>query len=285
MAGPRLFWGASAIAASLVAYACGGSGDGPQAGPASPAPTPQPDTGDTTAMWTPAPRDTWQWQLDGAIDVTVEADVFDVDLFDADAATVAALHQRGRHVICYVSVGSWEDWRPDASDFPPEVLGRDYEGWQGERWLDIRRIDLLGPIMRRRLDRCQSKGFDAVEPDNIDGYQNDTGFPLTAEHQRAYDRFLVEEAHARGISIGLKNDPDQAAALVGSFDWALTEDCLADGWCDELRPFVGAAKAVLMAEYTDRGIARDVMCARASELGFSAILKRRELDAWRQACP
>jgi len=54
--------------------------------------------------------------------------------------------------------------RPDAGAFPDAVKG-DSNGWSGERWLDIRRLDVLGPIMQRRLDLCKQKGFDAVEPD------------------------------------------------------------------------------------------------------------------------
>jgi hypothetical protein len=55
------------------------------------------------------------------------------------------------------------------------VIGNDYEGWPGEKWLDIRQIDQLAPIMRARLDACRAKGFDGIEPDNIDEYTNDTG--------------------------------------------------------------------------------------------------------------
>jgi len=78
------------------------------------------------------------------------------------------------------------------------VLGNDYEGWAGEKWLDIRQISTLAPIMRARLDLCKQKGFDAVEPDNIDGYTNATGFPLTAQDQLDYNIWLANEAHARG---------------------------------------------------------------------------------------
>jgi len=198
---------------------------------------------------------------------------------------VAALHAQGRRVICYISVGSWEDWRPDASQFPAEVLGKDYEGWPGEKWLDIRRIDLLAPIMRARLDLCRAKGFDAVEPDNIDSYTSDTGFPLTYNHQKAYNIWLANEAHARGLSIGLKNDDEQVADLLPYFDWALTEDCFADDWCDSMTPFITAGKPVFAAEYTDTGITLDDFCPQAKALKFSAIFKNRDLDAWRQACP
>lgn len=45
----------------------------------------------------------WQWQLQGAIDVNVDADAFDIDM-DQSANVVADLHARGKKVICYVNV-------------------------------------------------------------------------------------------------------------------------------------------------------------------------------------
>jgi endo-alpha-1,4-polygalactosaminidase (GH114 family) len=241
--------------------------------------------GDGATWWVPAVGATWQWQLDTPVDQSVSAEVFDIDLFDNDASVVAALHAKGAKIVCYVSVGSWEDWRDDQASFPSAVLGNDYEGWPGEKWLDIRRIDLLGPIMGARFDLCRDKGFDGLEPDNIDSYTNDTGFPLTAADQIAYNTWLAQEAHARGLSIGLKNDSDQVTDLLPHFDWALTEDCFDQGWCDQLSPFVSAGKAVFMAEYTDTGVALAGLCAEAQSLQLSAILKHRDLDAWRQTCP
>lgn len=239
-----------------------------------------------TTIWRPAAGATWQWQLiDLPIDRSFDVDVYDIELFDNDASVVTALHAEGRKAICYVSVGSWEDWRPDRDQFPPDLIGNGYGGWAGEKWLDIRQVDRLAPVLRARLDQCQAKGFDAVEPDNIDGYTNDTGFPLTEADQLQFNIWLAEEAHQRGLSIGLKNDPDQAAALEPYFDWALTEDCFAEGWCEQMLPFIEAGKAVFAAEYTDTGITLDEICPRAEELQFSVILKNRELDAYRAACP
>lgn len=236
------------------------------------------------SIWQPALNTSWQWQLSGSPDLSVNAIMYDLDLFETGAGTVAALHGQGRRVVCYLSAGSWEDWRPDASQFPAAVIGNDYEGWPGEKWLDIRRIDLLGPLMRARLDQCRTKGFDAVEPDNIDGYTNNTGFPLTYQDQLAYNIWLANEAHARGLSIGLKNDADQVADLLPYFDWALTEDCFDQGWCDQVKPFVAAGKAVFAAEYTDTGLTTADFCPQANQMNFNAILKHRELDVWRQAC-
>jgi hypothetical protein len=242
-------------------------------------------TGTDAGWWRPGTGITWQWQLAGdEVDTSFEVDVYDLDAFETSAEVVASLHLQGRRVVCYISAGSWEEWRPDAADFPAEVIGRGYEGWEGEKWLDIRRIDALGPILRSRMDLCQAKGFDGIEPDNLDGYLNETGFPIRAEDQLAFNRWLAQEAHARGLAIALKNDADQAADLLPDFDFALLEDCFAQDWCELLLPFLHAGKPVLDAEYTDTGITPDEFCPRAKALGVTAILKHRELDAWRQAC-
>jgi hypothetical protein len=234
--------------------------------------------------WQPAVDTTWQWQLDQPIDPSFDVDMYDIDLFDSEASVVDALHVQDRKVVCYISVGSWEEWRSDQGQFPASVIGNDYGGWPGEKWLDIRQIDLLAPVMRARLDECQAKGFDGIEPDNIDGYTNDTGFPLTYQDQLDYNIWLANEAHARGLSIGLKNDPDQVADLLPYFDWALTEDCFAEGWCEQMLPFIKAGKPVFAAEYTDTGITTEQFCPQAKEMNISAILKNRDLDAYREAC-
>lgn len=202
-------------------------------------PTAVPATVRSVEIWEPTVGTTWQWQLTGdTIDQSFDVDMYDIDLFESDASAVAALQQQGRKVVCYISMGSWEDWRPDLDQFPEQVIGKDYQDWPGEKWLDIRQVELLAPVMRARLDMCRDKGFDAIEPDNIDGYTNDTGFPLTYNDQIKYNRWLADEAHARGLSIGLKNNPDQAADLVAFYDWAMTEDCFDQGWCEQLLPFI-----------------------------------------------
>lgn len=231
--------------------------------------------------WIPAPGVSWQWQLTGTLDLSIAAELYDVDLFDTPAATVAALHDRGRHVVCYLDAGTYEPGRPDAGAFPKAVLGADVEGWPGERWLDIRRLDVLRPILERRMDLCRAKGFDGVEPDNVEAYANRRGFALSGGDQLAFNRFLAAAAHARGLSVGLKNDLDQATALEPHFDWALDEQCFQYHECDALRPFARAGKAILIAEYELEPAA---FCPQARAAGYSAIRKRVDLDAWRQAC-
>jgi endo-alpha-1,4-polygalactosaminidase (GH114 family) len=234
--------------------------------------------------WHPTPGLTWQWQLDEEVDTSFEADVYDIDLY-ADQSVIDELHARNVKVICYISVGSWEDWRPDASQFPPEVLGNKYEGWPGERWLDIRRIDLLSPIMMSRLDLCKSKGFDGVEPDNIEIYNNHTGFILSYQNQLAYANWLAEAAHGRGLAIGLKNAPGMVADSISFFDFAITEDAFYYGWVAKMLPFINAGKPVFAAEYTDMDVDFPAACAWGAEHNVSFIQKNRILTAFRITCP
>jgi hypothetical protein len=165
-------------------------------------------------QWAPNTGDTWQYQLSGAIHLDVGADVFDVDGFTTSRVAVRRLHARGRHVVCYLDAGSWEPWRPDADRFPPTILGDHVPGWPEERWLDIRRLEVLKPIMRDRLDRCVAKGFDGVEFDWIDSYLFDTGFSLSRTDQLRYDRWLAAAAHRRGLAAGLKNGLELVSALL-----------------------------------------------------------------------
>ena len=234
--------------------------------------------------WQPTAGMTWQWQIgDLDIDTSVDAQVYDIDLY-VDQSIIDELHARGRKVIGYISVGSWEDWRPDKDQFPAEVLGKDYEGWKGEKWLDIRQIEKLAPIMLARLDLCKAKGFDAVEPDNMEIYTNDTGFPLTYDDQLKYALWLADEAHRRGMAIGVKNAPDQVKDLLDVFDFAITEDAFYYGWAEKMVPFIQAGKPVFAAEYTDLDGDFPSFCRQSKKLGFSTILKNRGLDSWLQTC-
>ncbi|MEM7284972.1 MAG: endo alpha-1,4 polygalactosaminidase [Actinomycetota bacterium] len=251
----------------------------PTPGPTpTPAPTPTPTP--IPEPWVPAPGTTFQWQLIDSIDTGFDVDMYDIDLFDAPQGVIDGLRARGIEVICYFSAGSFEEWRIDADTFPAEVLGAS-NGWPGEVWLDIRRIDLIAPTMTARLDLAASKRCTGVEPDNVDAYINDSGFDITPEDQIAYLRFLAGEAHARGLSIGLKNAVELVPDLVDDFDWTLNERCMVFDECARLTPFIEAGKAVFHVEY-EGDLA---WCPLARELGFVSLEKDLLVTSVYRPCP
>jgi hypothetical protein len=211
-----------------------------------------------------------------------EADVYDIDGQYATKAQVSALHAQGKKVICYVDLGVWERYRPDAQTFPGvqhegkkytgdpryknvDIIGSKDNGWNGSKWMDIRRVDILKPIMMKRLRNwCQKKGFDSVEPDEITDYSNHPGFHLTYHDQIRYNRAVAGWVHSLGMSVGLKGDIEQARDLAPFFDWTLNEECFMYSECTSVegdgpgdngkeRPgvqaFSNAGKAVWVAEY------------------------------------
>jgi hypothetical protein len=244
------------------------------------APTPTPTPTPPATQWKPAVNTSWQIQYSGTLDTSLDVTLYNIDGFDTPAATVAALHAAGHKVACYFSAGAWEDWRPDAADYPASVLGTS-NGWPGEKWLDIRQLDVLGPLIDARMDMCQAKGFDAVDPDNVDGYTNTSGFPLTAADQLAFNRYVAQAAHARGLAVGLKNDGDQAQTLVNDFDFAVVEQCFEYDECDIYAPFIAAGKPVFEIEYE---LDTSDFCADANALNFNALKKDMDLTAQRVAC-
>ena len=94
--------------------------------------------------------------------------------------------------------------------------------------------------MKARLDLAVSKGCHGVEPDNVDTWtqKDGGGFLISYNDQLVYNKWLAREAHARDLSIGLKNDLEQVAALFNDFDWALNEQCWYYDECQYYKPFI-----------------------------------------------
>jgi len=259
----------TAIAAAALALALGGLVS--SAGPTS-----------ASTVWYPRKGATWQWQLSGTANLNYTASVYDLDVDDTPASTVARIHRMGRHAICYVDVGTWESYRADAARFPASVLGKTVDGWPDERWLDIRKLSVVEPLIAKRLDTCARKGFDAVEPDWLDAYDQATGFPITRAQSVAYDLWVARAAHARGLGVAQKNAPGLTSSLHTHFDFAITEDCAYYAECTSYRSYLTAGHAVLDAEYL---WAPARFCPKTKPLGVTAIGKRLALDAWRKTCP
>ncbi len=240
---------------------------------------------------------TWDWVLsDDAMEVATGLDYLGVDGFDTPASAVAHHAAHGTRMWCYLSVGTLEDWRPDLGAFEaldaatgePSFIGDVYDEWPDETWLDAGRFALFMPLMEARLDMCAAKGFALVEFDNVDAFDNDTGFDISRAQQVAYLRALAAATHARGMGAILKNVPDLTAELAPEFDLLLLEDCVLNGTCASATPFLAAGKPALNAEYPenydDEPFDAAAICGEVAAAGISGILKRATLDGHNIPC-
>ncbi|MBU4188171.1 MAG: endo alpha-1,4 polygalactosaminidase [Propionicimonas sp.] len=267
------------VTAALTLSACAVA---PPTVPAAPTTTQLAQTSPMAAakkIWRPKPGLTWQIQYAGKLAAT-QANVVNLDGVETSKAQVTKLHAQGKKVICYFNAGGYENWRADRKKFPKSVLGKPLDGWPGERWLDIRKAKKLLPIMKKRMDQCKAKGFDAVDPDNMDGYQTATGFPLKSKHALTYLKALSKAAHQRGLAIGLKNATDLIGKAKGLVEFAVNEECLEYDECSAYLPLLKAGKAVFHVEYTG---SIDDICKQVPA-GFATVRKHPQLDAWEQHC-
>jgi hypothetical protein len=248
--------------------------------PSSPqsAETPAPVSGN---WWHPHPGTSWHVQYMGKINLAAKVAAYDLDLFDIDAPMIETLHGRGVKVICYFSAGSFEGWRPDVKRFPASVLGRALTGWKYEKWLDIRKIDILKPIMEGRIKMAAQKGCDAVDPDNVEGYDNQSGFGLTYKDQIIYNKMISNLAHSAGLAVGLKNDLDQVDDLLPYFDFQVNEQCFEYHSCNQLIPFIKADKPVFNIEYN---IDMTKFCPQANAMNFDSVKKDLDLGPKAKNC-
>ena len=236
--------------------------------------------------WKPAVNTSWNWVISHVPTRPFhKVKMYDIDGFEASAATVAALHAAGIKVVCYLSAGTYENFRPDAARFPVALIGR-ANGWPGEKWLDIRDAQKVNSrllrILDARLDMCHSKKFDMVEFDNVDGYTNSTGFALTSADQVYFNATMANHAHARGMSALLKNDVDQIPALLPYFDGALNEQCNEYHECTTSQngsygydQFVAARKPVFQAEYN---LTTSQFCRKDNISNFNGLRFNINLD-------
>ncbi|SFM86130.1 endo alpha-1,4 polygalactosaminidase [Nitrosomonas communis] len=263
----------------------------------SKAPLLDPDASPVTGNWYKPPvAITWQWQLlKGAkrdtmkettdetneIDINYPVQLYDIDLFDSSPSLINTLKASGKKVICYFSAGSYEDFRADKDKFKPEELGHPLIDWPDERWLDIRSHN-VAEIMISRLNLALLKGCDGVEPDNVDAYANNSGFDLSARDQLAFNKFIANEAHKRGLSVALKNNLEQITDLIDYFDFSINEQCHEFNECDSLTHFITNGKPVLNAEYQqsymDSPAARQALCDISKGAQFSTLILPIDLD-------
>ena len=256
------------LAVSIVFVACGETAlvESPEVIVSTvPSASVEPVSESTSSIVGP-PDSGWVWQLTGVLEASVDVDVWDVDLFEIGVAEIAGLQADGGYVICYFSAGSIEDWRPDVGVIEESAIGLALDDWPGENWLDIRADSILA-LVESRMALAERVGCDGVEPDNVDGFSNETGFPLGESDQIEFNIAVADLAHDRSLVVGVKNSFDIAGALVGHFEFAVTEQCHEYEECEALELFVDAGKPVFNAEYPGSEGAAEGLVAEQCEEG------------------
>jgi len=247
----------------------------------------RPDAGTADTAVTPRPRpealSSWQIQLSGTLDTSLDVRIYVIDL-DTPSAIIRDLHAAGRIVVCYFSAGTAESFRDDARRFPSASLGQPVADYPDERWIDPRNATVHA-IMADRIAKAANAGCDGIQPSGLAGFAADTGLAFTRADQLEYDRWLAGAVHAGGLSIGfVEIDARLAEDLLADFDWNVAWRCI-DAGCPSAAAFVAAGKPALVVEYGDETRAAAV-CPAAKSLGMSAVVKRTaELDAYRAGCP
>ena len=227
--------------------------------------------------WRPALGQRFDLQLTAPFDFGRRVDALVLELFTTDAERVDRLRERGTVAVCRIAAGLWEGWRPDTASVPPALLGRSPGSSRAEKLVDVRGA-ALRRIMEQRLNLCRDRGFGGVLFTDVDGYAQASGFALTPQDQLAFNRWLAEAAHARGLAVGIWNDLAQAHELAPAFDFLVADGCAAAGDCSGVRPYLAAGKAVLLVAYAHLPQRMDAYCAAAAPIGVSLILKTQSLN-------
>ena len=232
----------------------------------------------------PSGRVSWDWQIgaetEAEVAVPAGVSVMGLDGFETSAAKVAELKGRGIYVVCYLDAGSYESYRPDAADYPESLKLQTDPNWPDESFLDIRDVfrenSVLAGILERRLAMCADKGFDAVDPDNLQNDQNVTSGVITRQDQLDFNGWLVDRAHARGLAILQKNGPDYVMQtdrlgrrMVDLFDGSFNESCQRYQECGPLAEYARRGKLVLNVEYQ----LSDLNCEAMNSLGVNSAYK------------
>ena len=250
---------------------------------APPPPTPG------TIKLPPTGKISWDWQIgasgDSNVTVPSGAVLIDVDGFNISKSKITSLKAAGVYTVCYIDAGSYEDGRPDSSLYPA-YLKIYYDSAWGEWFLDVKDVfrpiqpagtqlvnnkwvdangaplaglptaGALGPLLKARFQMCADKGFDSLEPDNLQNDEN-AGGKITTQEQIDFNGWVADTAHSVGLAAFQKNGPDKillkdrtGKMMVEKFDAILNEECQQYSECNPLAEYVKRGKLALNTEYS-----------------------------------
>ena len=223
----------------------------------------------------------FDYQIGGSYTPSASVSIIDRD---RGASPVA-----GRYNICYVNAFQTQ---PDEAVFwtsgHSDLLIKRANGtnltdpdWPGEFILDIStaaKRTSIATIVNGWIDGCKTKGFQAIEPDNLDSFTRSLD-KLTQANNVAYATVLAAHAHSIGLAIAQKNSPELGAigkTSVG-FDFAIAEECQVYAECGSYTGPYG--NKVIEIEYTDNARSVYTKACAARGRNISVILRDRDVVA------
>ena len=278
-------------------------------------------TSATSSWWVPTASQPieWQWELDHALNRSSSTDmgygdttasaapaanptVYDIDGIDNPASTVSALHSLGDKAVCYIEVGTAGNYYSASEEgvlttYYAQLksagdLGRKLSGYP-EYFININASSAVS-IIENMIDlQCGAKGFDGVETDLDETFNNNegkTGFTITESNEVSYLQTLANYMHSLGLAWFAKDTDDLGSPSFSNdvepfADAVITEQCNEYGTCSDLGNFIGN-KAIFNAEYTCGGNsqcttvtkAETDFCAYDNANGFNGVLFDINLD-------
>ncbi len=237
------------------------------------------------SVYQPAQDTDWQWMLNGTLNTgnatqmgtgvtawngdTAPGDnpkLYDIDGIENTASTVSTLHGLGDHAICYIEVGTVGNYYTAAQEGIPTTyyaqlknagaLGNKLSGYR-EYFININASSAVSIIEAMIRQQCSAKGFDAVETDLDETFNNNegkTGFTITQANEETYLATLANYMHGLGLGWIAKNlDDTQKASFVNDMQpyaqGMISEQCNQYNTCSYLGSFLSAGKWIGNAEY------------------------------------
>jgi hypothetical protein len=233
------------------------------------------------AVTLPPVNGQFDYQIGGSYTPSSTVSIVDRDRGDSPVS--------GKYNICYVNAfqtqpGEASFWTGQHPDLLLKNSNGSYvtdPGWPGEYLIDTStaaKRASLATIVGGWIDGCQTKGFQAVEPDNLDSWTR-SGSKLTKANNVAFATLLAQRAHADGLAIAQKNTADlgsSAKASIG-FDFAIAEECQQYTECGSYTSLYG--NNVIEIEYTDNPKSAYTTACAAQGKTISVILRDRDVVA------
>jgi hypothetical protein len=150
----------------------------------------------------------------------------------------------GKYNVCYVN--AFQSQPGESSAWGSLLLRKngalvEDPDWAGEYIVDTRQADGVVALVGGWIASCASRGFQAVELDNLDSFGRSAGLLTEADNLAVFAR-LVTAGHRAGVAVAQKNTVELTAqARAAGADFAVAEECQRYSECSGFSDVYGTA--------------------------------------------